>query len=135
MPRGARGAPPAPQGGLGGHRLDRGPQSPLHSRVALIAEGLNELGPQLGFRCAEGFAERMVYREFFPCGLTALDTIDESTLGTRPNMSHVTAREEVQRLLAALKLPIDEKGRRRAAARSEWFASLDKPLEIHDLLE
>ncbi|MDT3686917.1 MAG: division plane positioning ATPase MipZ [Pseudorhodoplanes sp.] len=101
----------------------------------LIAEGLNELGLQLGFRCAEGFAERVVYREFFPRGLTALDTIDESTLGTRPNMSHVTAREEVQRLLAALKLPIDEKGRRRAAARTEWFASLDKPLEIHDLLE
>lgn len=101
----------------------------------LIAEGLNDLGLQLGFRCAEGFAERVIYREFFPRGLTALDTIDESTLGTRPNMSHVTAREEVQRLLAALKLPIDEKGRRRAAARTEWFASLDKPLEIHDLLE
>jgi len=101
----------------------------------LIAEGLNELGLQLGFRCAEGFAERVIYREFFPRGLTALDTINESTLGTRPNMSHITAREEVQRLLAALRLPIDEKGRRRAAARSEWFASLDKPLEIHDLLE
>jgi chromosome partitioning protein len=101
----------------------------------LIAEGLSELGLQLGFRCAEGFSERVIYREFFPRGLTALDTIDEATLGTRPSMSHVTAREEVQRLLSALRLPIDEKGRRRAAARSEWFASLDKPLEIHDLLE
>jgi chromosome partitioning protein len=101
----------------------------------LIAEGLRELGLQLGFRCAEGFSERVIYREFFPRGLTALDTIDEATLGTRPSMSHVTAREEVQRLLSALRLPIDEKGRRRAAARSEWFASLDKPLEIHDLLE
>jgi chromosome partitioning protein len=101
----------------------------------LLAEGLNDLGLQLGFRCAEGFAERVIYREFFPRGLTALDTIDESTLGTRPNMSHVTAREEVQRLLTALRLPIDEKGRRRAAARSEWFASLDKPLETHDLLD
>jgi chromosome partitioning protein len=101
----------------------------------LLAEGLNELGLQLGFRCAEGFAERVIYREFFPRGLTALDQIDESTLGTRPNMSHVTAREEVQNLLGALKLPIDEKGRRRAAARSEWFATLDKPLETHDLLD
>lgn len=101
----------------------------------LLAEGLNELGLQLGFRCAEGFAERVIYREFFPRGLTALDTIDESTLGTRPNMSHITAREEVQGLLATLRLPIDEKGRRRAAARSEWFASVDKPLEIHDLLD
>jgi chromosome partitioning protein len=101
----------------------------------LLAEGLNELGLQLGFRCAEGFAERVVYREFFPRGLTALDDIDETTLGMRPSMSHITAREEVNSLLAQLKLPIDEKGRRRAAARSEWFAALDKPLEIHDLLD
>ncbi len=101
----------------------------------LLAQGLNELGLQLGFRCAEGFAERVVYREFFPRGLTALDDIDEATLGTRPNMSHVTAREEVQSLLADLRLPIDEKGRRRALARAEWFASLDRPIEVHDILE
>jgi chromosome partitioning protein len=101
----------------------------------LLAQGLNELGLQLGFRCAEGFAERVVYREFFPRGLTALDDIDEQTLGTRPNLSHVTAREEVQSLLAALRLPIDEKGRRRALARAEWFATLDKPVEVHDILE
>jgi chromosome partitioning protein len=37
----------------------------------------------------------VVYREFFPRGLTALDDLDEATLGTRPNMAHVTAREEV----------------------------------------
>jgi hypothetical protein len=29
----------------------------------------------------------------------------------------------------------DERGRRRAAARSEWFSSIDKPLEIHDFLD
>jgi hypothetical protein len=68
---------------------------------------------QLGFRSTEGFAERVIYREFFPRGLTALDDINESTLGTRPSVSHVTAREEVQTLLATLKLPIDEKGKRR----------------------
>ena len=86
----------------------------------------------MGFARAEGFAERVIYREFFPRGLTALDDLDESTLGTRPNLSHVTAREEVQALLGALKLPIDEKGKRRAAARSEWFASMDRPIEVHD---
>ncbi len=101
----------------------------------LIAEGLNELGLQLGFRCAEGFAERVIYREFFPRGLTALDDIDETTLGTRPSLSHVTARQEVQDLLASLKLPIDERGRRRAVARAEWFASLDRPVELHDVLD
>lgn len=101
----------------------------------LLAQGLNELGLQLGFRCTEGFAERVVYREFFPRGLTALDDIDEATLGTRPNLSHVTAREEVQALLSDLRLPIDEKGRRRALARAECFASLDRPIEVHDILE
>jgi chromosome partitioning protein len=101
----------------------------------LLGEGLAELGKQLGFRSAEGFAERVIYREFFPRGLTAFDNIDETTLGTRPNMSHVTARQEVEALLACLKLPIDERGRRRAAARSEWFSALDKPLEVHDFLD
>ena len=83
---------------------------------------------------ADGFAERVVYREFFPRGLTALDTLDETTLGTRPNASHVTAREEVKALVDTLRLPLDERGRRRAAARAEWYASLDKPLDTHDII-
>jgi chromosome partitioning protein len=100
----------------------------------LLGECLDRLGLRLGFRAAEGFSERVVYREFFPRGLTALDDLDQATLGTRPNLSHVTARQEVQTLIAALKLPIDERGRRRAAARSEWLASQDTPLETHGLI-
>jgi chromosome partitioning protein len=100
----------------------------------LVGEGLNELALRLGFRFVDGFAERVIYREFFPRGLTALDNLDETTLGTRPNMSHVTAREEVTQLLATLKLPIDERGRRRAAARAEWRAVADQPLEVHEML-
>src|SRR6202022_1750931 len=78
----------------------------------LVANGLNELSLRLGFRAIDGFAERVVYREFFPRGLTALDDIDEATLGTRPSMGHVTAREEGTSLLRQLKLPLDERGRR-----------------------
>jgi len=100
----------------------------------LVADGLNELSFRLGFRSVDGLAERVVYREFFPRGLTALDDIDETTLGTRPNLGHVTAREEVTSLLRQLKLPLDERGRRRAANRAEWFNSVDKPLEMHDIL-
>ena len=99
----------------------------------LIAEGLNQLAFRLGFRSVDGFAERVVYREFFPRGLTALDDLDEATLGTRPSMSHVTAREEVTSLLRHLRLPLDERGRRRAATRAEWFAQVDQPLETHGL--
>jgi len=100
----------------------------------LIAGGLRELSLKIGFRAVDGFAERVVYREFFPRGLTALDGIDEITLGTRPSMGHVTAREEVTSLLRQLKLPLDERGRRRAANRAEWFARHDQPLELHDIL-
>ena len=100
----------------------------------LVGECLDRLGLRLGFRATEGFSERVVFREFFPHGLTALDTIEE-TSGIRPNLSHLTARQEVRSLIDALKLPIDEKGRRRAAARAEWLASQKKPLEIDDLLD
>src|SRR6202162_4748284 len=61
-----------------------------------ISGSLNELGLRLGFRAVDGFAERIVYREFFPRGLSALDNLDKATLGTRPNVSHVTARQEVR---------------------------------------
>lgn len=98
-----------------------------------VAKGLKELGYQLGFRCVEGFSERTIYREFFPRGLTALD-INKSMLGKPPSRSHVAARLEVESLLATLKLPIDEKGRQRLAARQEWVASRDRPLEVHDFL-
>ena len=101
----------------------------------LVADGLKELSLRLGFRSIDGFAERVVYREFFPRGLTALDELNEETLGTRPSMGHVTAREEVTGLLRQLKLPLDERGRRRAASRAEWFAQVDKPLEVHDIIE
>ena len=56
-------------------------------------------------------------------------------LGRRGSqLSHGTARDEVKSLIDALKLPIDERGKRRAAARAEWAASSDKPLDTHDLL-
>jgi chromosome partitioning protein len=101
----------------------------------LVGQCLDRLGLRLGFRATEGFSERVVFREFFPHGLTALDALDEATSGIRPNLSHLTARQEVRSLIEALKLPIDEKGRRRAAARAEWVASQDRPLEIDDLLD
>ncbi len=46
----------------------------------------------------------------------------------------MTARDEVKLLIDALRLPIDERGKRRAAARAEWLAAAGKPLETHDLL-
>ena len=100
----------------------------------LVGEGLQELALRLGFRSVDGLAERVIFREFYPRGLTAIDNLDEDTLGTRPSMSHVTARQEVETLLRALKLPLDERGLRRAAAKQEWFAAQANPLELHDII-
>src|SRR5664279_1208492 len=101
----------------------------------LVGDGLIELSKRMGFRCVDGFAERVVYREFFPRGLTAFDDLDEATLGTRPSMSHLTAREEVITLLNALHLPLSENGKRRAAARAEWYSVMDQPLQVHDVID
>jgi chromosome partitioning protein len=94
-----------------------------------VADGLLDLSRRLSFRVCEGFSERVIYRELFPRGLTALDSLDEMTLGTRPSLSHLAARQEVRGLIDTLKLPIDERGRRRAEAREEWFRSAGQPLD------
>jgi chromosome partitioning protein len=44
----------------------------------------------------------VIFREFYPRGVTAADALDEAVLGTRPTMSHVTAQLEVQALVGAL---------------------------------
>jgi chromosome partitioning protein len=69
-----------------------------------VGAGLEELSRKLGFRSVEGLAERVIFRELFLRGLTALDDLDEATLGARPTMSHVTARQEVENLLGAMNL-------------------------------
>lgn len=70
----------------------------------LVGQALEELSQTLNFRCADGLAERVIFREFYPRGLTAVDDLDEMTLGTRPTMSHVTARIEMENLLGAIRL-------------------------------
>src|SRR5438105_13279570 len=86
-----------------------------------IATVVDELATRIGFRTAEGLAERVIYREFFPHGLTALDALDEN-LGGTPGLSHVAARQEVIKLVDTLKLRLDERGHQRAAAHAEWIA-------------
>jgi chromosome partitioning protein len=100
----------------------------------LVGGGLTELARRLGFRIAEGIGERVIYREFFPRGLTAFDDLDEATLGTRPNMSHVSAREEVMQLLSMLRLPLNGRGRQRAAARAPWLEEAAESVEMRDVL-
>jgi chromosome partitioning protein len=91
--------------------------STLSSRNnGLVGRGLKELSRWLDFRCVEGLAERVIFRELYPRGLTAVDDIDDITLSTRPTMSHVTARLEMQNLLGAILL-----GDQRSGAAMEGY--------------
>ncbi len=67
-----------------------------------VGRALEQLSQKLNFRCVDGLAERVIFREFYPRGLTAVDDLDEATLGTRPTMSHLTARMEMENVLSAV---------------------------------
>jgi chromosome partitioning protein len=79
--------------------------SSLNSRnKRLVGDALQTLSRELNFRCIEGLAERVIFREFFPRGLTAIDDLNEATHKTRLTMSHVTARLEIENLINAMDL-------------------------------
>jgi chromosome partitioning protein len=109
--------------------------SSLESRnMQRVARGLGEMALRLGFRVAEPLHDRVIYRELYPRGITAVDKLDEKMLGARPTVSHAMARQEVMVLLETLKLPIDERAQQRAAARAEWNAVRDQPLDVCDVI-
>ena len=100
----------------------------------LVAEGLRELSTRLGFRRAEGLPSGWFIASLF----ARADRPRQSQRGDprpRPSLAHITARSEVMSLIAALKLPLDARGQRRAAARAEWFSALERPLEVHDIID
>lgn len=94
---------------------------------------LRSLSIQLGFRVADGISERVVFREFFPIGLTALDDFEEHILGTKPTLSHLAARQEIRQLIGALRLPTDEVGRKRAALRKRYAEAISRPIALPDI--
>jgi chromosome partitioning protein len=68
-----------------------------------VGAALEQLSRRIGFRVAPGFAERVIFRELFPRGLTLLDLRD---VGVETlNISNVAARQELRELMQALRLP------------------------------
>ena len=94
---------------------------------------LKNLSAKLGFRIADGISERVIFREFFPIGLTALDDFEEHVLGTRPTLSHLAARQEIRQLVAALRLPTGVAGKRRADLRRQFVETAGRPLQLPDI--
>ncbi len=70
-----------------------------------IERGLKQLSARAGFRLADGISERVIFRELFPYGLTALDAFGASANEAEPTLSHISARNEVRNLLDTLNLP------------------------------
>ncbi len=72
-----------------------------------MQKALEALSKRLGFKTAQGFGERVIFRELFLKGLTVLDLEDA---GIPMSLSHISARQELRRLLESLGLPqIDKK--------------------------
>jgi chromosome partitioning protein len=69
-----------------------------------MATVIDALARRIGFRVAAGLSERVIYKELFLNGLTLLD-LTRGGSGPSLTLSHVTARQEVRDLVAALNLP------------------------------
>jgi chromosome partitioning protein len=77
--------------------------SPLASRNSRnVGTTVEQLATRIGFRICDGFYERVVFRQLFLQGLTVLDLREEGT-GVSLSMSHLAARQEIKRLIGAVK--------------------------------
>ena len=65
-----------------------------------IAISIGRLSHELGFRLADGLHDRVIFRELFPIGLTALDPIEEARNHGALTTSQLAARREIEELLS-----------------------------------
>lgn len=110
--------------------------SPIKSRNQQnLLACVKDLSLRLGFRIADGISERVIFREYFPMGLTALDELEGMDIEGhgRPSVSHLSARSEIRKLIKSLRLPVDEMGQRRAEARKIWLEQSARPIELPDI--
>ena len=89
-----------------------------------IAVSLARMSGELQFRPAEGFHDRVIFRELFPIGLTALDPIEEATQKGALSASQAAARREIEALVGTLQLPARLPGRQHLEARLDWYERL-----------
>jgi chromosome partitioning protein len=66
-----------------------------------MGEALDELAKRIGFRVAQGFGERVIFRELFLSGLTLFD-LGGAVGGPALAMSHVAGRQEARALIDAI---------------------------------
>ncbi len=72
---------------------------------ARIAPRLAAMAGRLGFRLADGITQRVLFDELFAAGLTAFDDFDGRSPTSRASLAQLAARQEMRRLMDALRLP------------------------------
>ena len=87
-----------------------------------IAISIARLGAELRFRVADGFHDRVIFRELFPIGLTALDPIEQGAQKGALTSSQLSARQEIESLVDALQLPTRAPGVEHIESRRLWHA-------------
>lgn len=86
-----------------------------------IEKSISRLAVELQFRPAEGLHDRVIFRELFPIGLTALDPIEEGLKNQTLSASQKSARREIAELVTSLQLPLRETDVPHLQARHLWF--------------
>ncbi len=85
-----------------------------------IAVSIARLSKELQFRVADGLHDRVIFRELFPIGLTALDPIEQGAGGAALTASQTAARREIESLMGALDLPARLPGMEHLQSRRSW---------------
>jgi chromosome partitioning protein len=107
--------------------LVRNRMSTLQSNNARqVSLSLSRMAMELQFRPTDGLHDRVIFRELFPIGLTALDPIEEAMRNGNLTASHLSARDEIEGLLSSLKLPERGRGMAHLQARHEWFERISR---------
>ena len=91
-----------------------------------IALSVGKLAAELQFRAAEGLHDRVIFRELFPIGLTALDAIEDAAKGGVLTNSQLAARQEIAELIETLRLPVRTGEASHIASRHAWFERMSR---------
>jgi chromosome partitioning protein len=91
-----------------------------------ISISLRRLSRELQFRLADGLHDRVIFRELFPIGLTAIDPIEDGLKNGTLTTSQIAARREVDALITALRLPVRDPTMQHLEARHLWFERISR---------
>jgi chromosome partitioning protein len=91
-----------------------------------VAMSIGRLAADLQFRVVEGLHDRVIFRELFPIGLTALDPIEAGADSRALTSSQQAARREIEGLVEGLRLPSAVSGLPHLESRRLWHAEVSE---------